>query len=357
MIIQDEHIKEVEKILIGGKTFDSEERVPFIKNLDSCDLLAVPGSGKTTALLAKLYCIAKHLPFKDGSGVLVLSHTNAAVEEIEKHLKPYCPKLFSYPNFVGTVQAFVNKFLANQACFEKYGSYIRINDDDLINEQIVKEIGNKSKLYYFLNNLLRQNENIIDIVKTIRYEPDNFTSNKFRNGCLCFTSDSGKHLKIIYDRLKNNGVIFYHNSFELDDYYLKKHSRIKEILRSRFKYIFIDEMQDLEKFQIDIIDKIFDGQDSPSIIQRIGDINQAIYNSAKKVKVEADWVPRNQMYLNGSNRLTRETASIVNCFTLDKQQDEMGKPRFVVEGRRNLDMSIKPHIFLFDNNTLEQLEE
>ncbi len=357
MIIQDEHIKEAEKILIGGKTFDPEERVPFIKNLDACDLLAVPGSGKTTALLAKLYCIAKHLPFKDGSGILVLSHTNAAVEEIEKHLKPFCPVLFQYPNFVGTVQSFVNTFIANQACFEKYGSYIRINDDDLINDQIVKKIGLQSKVYFYLKKLLRNNEIIIDVVKTIKYSQNNFVSNRFRSCSLSFTSASGKQLKKIYDDLKNNGEIFYYNSFELADYYLEKHFEIIEILQCRFKYVFIDEMQDLDETQIKIIDKIFYGTNISTVIQRIGDINQAIYNSAKKIKVEADWVPRNQMYLNGSNRLTREIASIVNCFTLDKQQDENDSPRFVVEGRRNLNIPIKPHIILFDNNTMKQLEE
>ncbi len=357
MNIQDEHIKEAEKILIGGKTFDSEERVPFIKNLDSCDLLAVPGSGKTTALLAKLYCIAKHLPFKDGSGILVLSHTNAAVEEIEKHLKSFCPVLFQYPNFVGTVQSFVNKFIANQACFEKYGSYIRINDDDLIYEQIVKKIGTSSNLYHCLNRLIRGNEKIIDVVKTIEYDQTIFYSKRFKNGNLRFTSPSGEHLKNIYDELKSNGEIFYYNSFEMAENFLEKHYELIEILQLRFKYVFIDEMQDLEKYQIEVIDKIFFGVNSSTVIQRIGDINQAIYNSAKIIKDEADWMTRNQMYLNGSNRLTPEIANIVNCFTLDKQKNGAGTPRFVVEGRRNLDIPIKPHIILFDKNTMEQLEE
>ena len=56
-------------------------------------------------------------------------------------------------------------------------------------------------------------------------------------------------------------------------------------------------MQDLEQFQIDIIDKIFHSNDSATKIQRIGDINQSIYNSGKKVKIEADWQPRNQCIL------------------------------------------------------------
>ena len=84
--INDKHIKIAESIFIGGKPFD-EERINFIKKLDTCDLLAVPGSGKTTALIAKLYCLAQNMPFNDGSGILVLAHTHNAIDEIEKKLK------------------------------------------------------------------------------------------------------------------------------------------------------------------------------------------------------------------------------------------------------------------------------
>lgn len=160
--INPEHIKEVAKLLIGGNDFD-DKRIEFITNLDTCDLLAVPGSGKTTALLAKLYCLSKQMPFNDGSGILVLSHTNNAVDEIEKKLKKHCPHLFEYPNFVGTIQTFVNKYLANQGCFEKYGSYISKNDDDLINEYISKKVfyQKDSKIFGNLSNILKTKNNII----------------------------------------------------------------------------------------------------------------------------------------------------------------------------------------------------
>ncbi|UPQ79728.1 AAA family ATPase [Flavobacterium azooxidireducens] len=137
MKISPEHITEAAKLLIGGNIFD-RERIEFITNLDTCDLLAVPGSGKTTALMAKLYCLSKQMPFSDGSGILVLAHTNNAVDEIEKKLKKNCPHLFEYPNFVGTIQSFVNKYLASQACFEKYGSYISKNDKEVFEKEALK---------------------------------------------------------------------------------------------------------------------------------------------------------------------------------------------------------------------------
>lgn len=359
-----EYIQQAESIFISGNSFD-DERVDFIENLETCDLLAVPGSGKTTALIAKLYCIAQNMPFEDGSGILVLAHTNHAVEEIENKLKKHCPKLFDYPNYVGTIQGFVNRFLANQACFEKYGSYIRQNDDDFFHKIIINKCKSNYKLNFFLTNLIRKNEKIIDVVKEIIYGETCFFCSRFKSGKLSFSSESGKVLLSIYEELRRNGYTKYKDSFELANYLLTQYPQIKSILKNRFKYVFIDEMQDLEEYQIKIIDDIFYEESSKTVIQRIGDINQSIYSSGKKVKIECDWKPRNPKYLNNSHRLTKEVANLVNCFTLDPQVDSNGQPRFKVEGLHELGSPIKPHLILFDistkgielQNTFEKLIE
>lgn len=125
--INDSDIEFSEKHLLPlGSHFD-DERKTFIKNLETIDLQAVPGSGKTTALLAKLLILEQQLPFDDGSGILVISHTNSAVDEIKNKIGYLCPKLFNYPNFVGTIQSFVDKFLAipwYQIEFDKKLNYI-----------------------------------------------------------------------------------------------------------------------------------------------------------------------------------------------------------------------------------------
>ncbi len=430
--IKDEHIKEAEDFLIGSNSFDEKERIPFIKNLESCDLLAVPGSGKTTALLAKLFCLSKHLPLNNGEGILILSHTNAAVNEIEKKLKKVVPILFEYPNFVGTVQSFVNKFLASPACFHKYGEYLSTVDDDIANKLIINQTKNLgfdnalSKYFFFQTfnqsalvtkkllseeyhltdaetkevitilkkqrvlrngslvyskvknntaiNGLSVDEKIKEIVKSIaakakqktNKEKDkrgtlytlNFIENKFTYiQPLGFESDSGKTLLELYQNNFTNGITRYRDCYSLGYWYLQEFFAIRTLLQKRFKYVFVDEMQDLEKYQIDIIDKIFHSEESPTIIQRIGDINQAIYNSGKKVKIHADWEIREPvMYLKDSNRLTKEVADVVNFFTLDRQQDNEGNPRFIVNGKRELDSIIQPHLLLFDNDTKGQLK-
>ncbi|WP_171499148.1 UvrD-helicase domain-containing protein, partial [Acinetobacter oleivorans] len=165
--ITDEDIKYAEDILLPqGKTFDDERR-NFIRNLSTLDLQAVPGSGKTTALLAKLLILETKLPFSDGSGSLVLSHTNAAVDEIKEKIHQYCPKLFRYPHFIGTIQSFVNEFLAIPFyLFKLKKKPLRI-DNEIYAEQIESALPYNTKIA-----LSKRGINYIDILS------NSFISNK-----------------------------------------------------------------------------------------------------------------------------------------------------------------------------------
>lgn len=402
MEINPKHIREAEKIFIGGNEFD-EERKQFISNFETTDLLAVPGSGKTTALLTKLYCIAKQLPIKNNSGILVLSHTNHAVEEIEKQLKPICPQLFEYPNFVGTIQSFSNRFIANQACFEFYGSYIRKNDDEISENELINEfykINFKSKLngfifnqlfsqyaklskkdlerdlsydaktslklikelkenktlnksgvlnYHITKGFLANDENLLfSYIKNIhdnaiqnvknekqkfclRYKID-FINKKFVSfsGDLNFDSDSGSELLSYFEQSFKRGVLRYSDSISLSKYYIKHHEELLKILQNRFKYVFIDEMQDLDQDQIDLIESIFFTKNSSTVIQRIGDKNQSIFSNSQNVSNSALWKTRNEidpinfpknLSLNNSHRLTPTIANLVDGFVLNRDID------------------------------------
>lgn len=380
MEIKEEHIREAELLLIDGNHFDEGERIPFIKNLFSADLLAVPGSGKTTALQAKLYCLSKYLPFDSGSGILVLSHTNAAIEEIEKNLKKHSPKLFEYPNFVGTVQSFVNKFLTMPYYSNKNkqkiitidtGVYSNILKNNVLFEKSgvqneIKRLFRTPKLDWLYDFRIdtRSDTHQFQILKTYSNEsieirkPKGITK---KENYTDWTEEEKQKIEQNLIKIKTDlltkGILSYEDSYFYAELYLKKYPSIKEVLQKRFKYVFVDEMQDLESLQIELIDSIFYSNKSNTIIQRIGDINQAIYSSGRKVKVDADWVPREQtQYITGSNRLTPEIASVVNYFTLNPQQDKSGEPLFIVNGLRTLNNTINPHLIIYSEETKELLK-
>ncbi len=371
--IQDTHIQESESILIDGKSFEKRERIPFIKDLNSCDLLAVPGSGKTTALLAKLYCLAKHLPFKDGSGILILAHTNASVNEIKKQLQYIVPQLFEYPNFVGTIQSFVNKFLVRPFCSDYLKGVPLQIDNSIYYSEIERTLSRKylkgeilysiynNKQVFFNARYKRVGDNIILVddfssieelqIKIPQKWIKEKTNTEKKENIFNFIRQIKKDLLL-------RGILHYEDCYFVANEYLVTHPNLDKIFQKRFKYVFIDEMQDLENYQIELIDKIFYNEDAPlPIIQRIGDINQAIYNSGKKVKTIADWQVREPIkYLTHSYRLTKETADMVNFFTLDKQMDKNGQSKFNLEGKRELSISLKPHLILFDDASKNELK-
>ena len=110
-IISDQDIESTEELLLPINAHFHDDARAVIRCWHSTDVAACPGSGKTTVLLAKLKLLADRMPFKNGAGVCVLSHTNVAVDEIKNRLSGYADRLLSYPNYIGTIQSFVDRFV------------------------------------------------------------------------------------------------------------------------------------------------------------------------------------------------------------------------------------------------------
>jgi DNA helicase II / ATP-dependent DNA helicase PcrA len=99
-------------------TFDDERR-QVIRHWGSCNVQACPGSGKTTTLVAKVLILLEKMP--RSQGICVLSHTNAAREEIVAKLGLDADRLLRPPHFVGTIHHFVNQFLGIPGAAERFG--------------------------------------------------------------------------------------------------------------------------------------------------------------------------------------------------------------------------------------------
>lgn len=69
----------------------------------------------------------------------MLTHTNVAVNEIKERLDDKAEILFEYPNHFGTIQSFVNKFLAIPAFIKKFGKRPARIDDDIHQEYIERK--------------------------------------------------------------------------------------------------------------------------------------------------------------------------------------------------------------------------
>lgn len=251
--ITNEDIEYAEKILLPANKHFDEERRNFITNLDTIDLQAVPGSGKTTALLAKLIILEKKMPFPDGSGVLILSHTNTAVEEIQSKLQTIAPKLFNYPNFVGTIQSFTDTFLALPYYAHVHKTHPYRIDDDIYFEQCELALKYKySRWKWFSYRTYK-----VQMATLLTAQIDQDGCAKCINGLKNLECDIAKEIaKFKYDNVKK-GLLTYNDAFEFANFYIHDNPRIVTIFQKRFKYVFVDEMQDMHSHQIKLLDELF----------------------------------------------------------------------------------------------------
>lgn len=371
--ITDEDIKYAESILLKtGQKFD-DERVEFLRNLNTIDLQAVPGSGKTTVLLAKLLIFERYMPFKNGSGILVISHTNAAIDEIKSRIGAYCPKLFSYPNFVGTIQSFVNEFLAKPYISQKFNIHINKVDTSLFENHLLSEFKRiawsadygKPTSFFWGRNINKAKKKAIkssenekevcnrEIDKEIRNLYFDYSDNQIKlitdKKCLLKDPSNKKYQgikKVIEDTLKS-GFLSFEYAYIFANHFLKNNSIILGLLQRRFQYIFVDEMQDMDEHQYQILEMLFfDGGSSKSVYQRIGDKNQAIFNG--EIKLDEIWIDREIVKeITGSHRLSPLNASLTNKFSLTKSN---------IVGL-NSDSQIKPILLVYTLANKEQLIE
>lgn len=317
--ITNDDIRYAEKILLKNWwTFDDERR-NFIKNLDTIDLEAVPGSGKTTALLAKLLILERKMPFENGAGILVLSHTNTAVDEIKNKLEKIAPKLFKFPNFIGTIQSFVDTFLTKPYWL----SFLNINfnniDDDYYNSKMQFEYNYlPPNIKSFID---RNNEPLRFFQKILLDSENNLRKWLFWEIYLKNSSPSVSYKKIfeIKNKYKQEWIITFDEAYYLAFCYLEKFPKIIKILQKRFQYVFVDEMQDMEQYQVDILEKLFYKKFVLNhCFQRIWDKNQAIYSGFEASDIDNSKIwNRKILKIEWSHRLTKSISKVVNCFQIE----------------------------------------
>ena len=128
--ITDQDIIRAEDLLLPVGSKFNDERREFLKCMESCDVIACPGSGKTTALLAKILILSWKMPLENNSGICVLTHTNVAIDEITRRIGSASDILFRHPNFFGTIQKFVDSFLCIPAYGTEYGTSLNSIDGE-----------------------------------------------------------------------------------------------------------------------------------------------------------------------------------------------------------------------------------
>lgn len=339
-------IGESERLLLpAGSTF-SEEAREIIRRWDSLGVLACPGSGKTTVLLAKLKILANRMPLKNGAGICVLSHTNVAVDEIKARMKDDADKLLSYPNFIGTLQTFIDKYITLPYIRTLTSAPIQFVDNATYSLQLWNLIQSNSSyatIKGFLYSKVKQSgnrfQNEIEYLQQVYHRDDGLYLVGQKDRLAGNTSASFLQYKAVTAHLiKEYGVLKYSDAYDYANYAMDSLDlSYVDLFSRRFAYVFIDEYQDCSEMQRRAIDRIFD-QKKCTVI-KIGDVDQSIFNGKNAPKL---WEPKEGfMPLSCSNRYGQEIADILTPLKAGEGSILSSKGK----------TSFKPTLIVFSDNT------
>jgi DNA helicase-2/ATP-dependent DNA helicase PcrA len=360
--ISKSEIEKAERILLPRGEKFNDERIAVIQCLENKDIKACPGSGKTTALLAKLLILADRMPFKDNKGICVLTHTNVAINEIKDKLGGKSDILFNYPNFFGTFQSFVDRFFTIPA-FVMMFKHRDIRIDEELHEFYSRKafakndfvIEKNGYLYRKLEKWLKDKEwkeqryIKFDFLKNLNFDFDNniisYKEGLYGPIWLNGKSESDSY-KLIHEfkyEILKRGILSFEDAYSLAFWYINKyHSNLKQSISSRFGFVFIDEMQDTAKHQNEILELVFD---HTVIIQKYGDPHQAIYGLDRNSDENWIWLPRDEncLKISQSKRFGYSISEKLKTICIEDNNCLSGNDKT---------NSLNPHIIIFNDDTI-----
>jgi DNA helicase-2/ATP-dependent DNA helicase PcrA len=326
----------------GFAVIDGDDsRLRAIRNLETCDFEACPGSGKTTLLVAKLAILASRWPHRQ-RGICVLSHTNAARDEIDQRLSATGPSaaLVRYPHFIGTIHGFVNEYLAIPWLRSK-GNPIRLIDTSTALKRRYQRLAWKWQMAMEKRGL---------DMYALQYDQSDYSgANK---GALSRDTDLCRALEAVARAGSEEGYLCFDEMFIWAKELLDRHPEVAADLCTRFPLVFIDEAQDNSELQSALLHSIFRHGREPSIRQRFGDSNQAIYAHAGADGAQTDWFPAGDLQnLPRSYRFPQGIADAAKGLGIVPQALNGSGPTRIRVKRD----ALPPVLFLFDDNSVRNV--
>ena len=267
--ISNQEIESTEKLLLPKNAHFQEDARKVIRCWHSTDVSACPGSGKTTVLLAKLKILADRMPLENGAGICVLSHTNVAVEEIRKRLSGYADKLIAYPNYMGTIQSFIDKFVTMPYLRNITGHNVQVIDDLPYARQMLKRIYDEKKyekLRYVIRNNYSSNNQFSDILTFVlalylREDGSLCVGNQKKALAGAGRPSTQQFNTLMEELLMSDGIIRFRDAYSYAQKAIDALSETyTDLFPLRFRYVFIDEYQDCDITQRKALMKIFDSE-------------------------------------------------------------------------------------------------
>jgi len=316
-------------------------------------VIAGPGSGKTTVIVHRV----KHLIESgiNSSEILVVTYSKAAAINMDERYKKLGDNSKGSKATFATFHSLFFKILRNHTNISLDNMATEEDRKGLIKHKL-KELGIE-----FDEELLEQIFLEFSLIKNDQLEIDTHES----------TSMATRDFRVLYKVYENYKEE--HNKIDFDDmltktYELLQDKRILNIWQNKFKYIMIDEFQDISKIQYSIVRLL-----APENIYIVGDDDQSIYHfrgsrpqfllnfemdyeNCKKVILDINYRSTDQI-INLSNRVIKENAIrynktikgtnkkgpspiLIKAKTINDEANHISsKIRAIIEKDENVDLS------------------
>lgn len=242
-----------------------DRQAEAVKCDNLCLLLAVPGSGKTTTLVARLgYMI--YVKGVRPEHILTVTYTNAATRDMKARFEKYFGGEYSDAVTFKTINSLCNEIIGYYT-YITGGSSFELIEDNLpaIREIYISQTGNwpdeadlreiQQQITYIKNMLLDKKQ-----IKAITVTEDKISiENIYEQYC---------------SRLSENRLMDFDDQMVFAFRILRKNSRVREYFKNRYRYLLVDEAQDTSKIQHYIIQMLAHGRNQ---LFMVGDEDQSIY--------------------------------------------------------------------------------
>ncbi|AHB50011.1 hypothetical protein W911_05985 [Hyphomicrobium nitrativorans NL23] len=334
---------------LGGCDFTSEDQQRFLSATESCDVQAAPGNGKTTLLVAKLALLSRSWTSRK-RGVCVISHTNAAREEIEKKLATHslASAFLAYPHFIGTVTGFIDRFVALPYLRGLGWGVQRIDDDvfgaiggsrwrskpALVTYSEINKGINKRRLEEFVRKLELSEEFVCEAEI-----PPQRLKVSARAGQPSPQRPTGQALEELKAEITNDGFYRFGDMTALAQQAITRFPEIIQRVRARFPLVLLDEAQDTNGAQLALVNQLFA---EGVAYQRLGDQNQTLYEDDDLTPDDYWRAAEDAIPLNKTRRFGTDIASFASRLTVRAPQ--------IIEGVE--DAPSRRSLILFDRNSI-----
>lgn len=314
---------------LSGCDFTEENQCSFLSATESLDVQAAPGNGKTTLLVAKLALLSRSWNSRT-QGVCVISHTNAARDEIEKKLfkHPLASAFLTYPHFIGTVTSFIDRFIA-LPYLRGLGWSVQRIDDEVFSSIALSRWRSKPALKKYA---WRQEHALKEFVSKLTLAddfecPQNILPQRLkvrlRKRQPGPQSLTGMALEQLKAEIIKDGYYRFADMNALAHQAIKKCPNLISRIRKRFPLVLLDEAQDTNGDQLALLNLLFS---EGVAYQRLGDENQTLYEN-ESPSSDNYWKANNDVIpLNKTRRFGVDLATFSSRLTVRAPQQIQGLP-------------------------------